>query len=84
MVSSGVKFLTPVSVDELRSARFESLDKIEDINPTGLILLKVDSAPPQTQTTKMPPPEPKPSLHEMAIKALKVAENAAERLGLDY
>ena len=84
MISSGVQFLRPVSVDELRLDHFESLDQVEGINQSGLVLLKVDSTPSQTQTSTMPPPEPKPSPYELAIEALKVAENAVEKLGLDY
>jgi len=84
MVSSGVQFLRPVSVDELRVDHFENLAKIQGINQTGLVLLKVDSTTAQSQTNKMTSPVPMPSPHEVAIQALKVAEAAAEKLGLDY
>ncbi|MEM9084363.1 MAG: hypothetical protein AAGB23_00400 [Pseudomonadota bacterium] len=49
MINSGMQFLAPVTMDQLPIDQFESLESIEGLKKTGLVLLKVDSAPQEDQ-----------------------------------
>ncbi len=84
MVSSGVHFLSPVTVDELLENETQSSDSIKSLRQTGLVVLRVDPAPTRQKPETMPISPPKPNPSDEAIKALKAAEEAVEKLGQDY
>jgi len=87
MVSSGARFLRPVSIDQFSVSRYDRLDEVAGLERSGLVLLRVDAPQPAHQEPKLNPLAP-----QTEVKAAEVAKAAAaakagkaiEKLGLDY